>query len=840
MHLRQLIVVSATMLMPAVSYAAPFETAQLFSAEDSAGFAIASFDEAVAAAKASMMGEPNKALENAVLAENLAANATVTDALATSLWLQGEALTRLNKPDEAAPIIERAIAALSGDASKLAGDLRLAQGRIQRVLGQDGAALESFQEAYKIFEPLGVARSQALALQSIGTLYDNAHQYERVIEYYERASEAFSDGAMLDLVSLNNRANAYREMRRFEDAHLMLEGALEMAEQSGSNMLQARILTNVAVLEVRHGELEAAEEAIERGFKKADNDDARGWAPFLWGARSELEFERGNLIAAKNASEKTFEDVELDATPAPFRDFHEAGFKIYSQLGEHEIALAHLSAFKRLDDQGRDVAASANLALMNAEFEFANKELEIEKLRTAELQKNIELAQAREMQGLIIGVGTLTIVFCLLGFMAWAYRSARKSQQATEAFNKKLGTKNEELSATNTALEKANQAKMEFLATTSHEIRTPLNAIIGLSDVVLNGDAIIPQDREYLTMVNSAGKDLLHIVNDILDVSKLESGRLSINKEPVEIGPCLLNVAEIWRKAATEKNLEYVVEVEGDLGSFMTDGRLIRQVASNLISNAIKFTNEGKISVALTKAAGAGFEIKVSDTGIGVAPEQHEEIFEAFKQADGRLQRTYGGTGLGLAICKKITLALGGDTSIDSVLGAGSTFTVDIPAERQDEQSAGATDAPHISLPKTPDMNQSVDLGTLRVLIVEDNATNATVINAFLCDQVARIHIVENGALAVEAVQKEEFDVILMDKQMPVMDGIMATKAIRKLPTAIRDIPIIAVTADAFDGASEHVLRNGMDGFVAKPVEAKILTDAILTALQEKRYAAAS
>ena len=830
------VILAVFLLAAAIANASAF--AQEQSASGAAQNIEQSFEESVAAAKASMAGAPMQALDNAQLAETLAAKSDIPNALTTALWLQSEALTRLNRADEAQPIVERAIALIEDEKSKLAGDLLLARGRIERVLSQEGNALESFQAAYRIFETLDEKRSQALALQSIGTLYDSARQYERVIEYYERASDAFSDGAILDLVSLNNRANAFRELERYDEARQMLDEALAMAKKSSSALLQVRILTNIAVLNVRRGEFDAAEEAIKEGFVHAKSDDAKGWTPFLWGASAELELARDRIAAAHIAVEKAFEGVDLQSTPTPFRDFHEAAYRIYEKRNETTAALAHLVAFKRLDDQGREVAASANLALMNTEFEFANKELQILTLRADKLQNEAALADAQKRQERYVLIGLALLGTVLIAFLAFAYRSARSAANAARAFNKELETKNAELGNTNIALEEANQAKLEFLAVTSHEIRTPLNAIIGLSDVVLNGDAIIPKDREYLEMVNSAGKHLLTIVNDILDVSKLEAGHLVIENSSLDVGACVLNVAEIWRKAAEDKGLKFDVNVPNDMGQFVSDGRLIRQVVSNLLSNAVKFTNEGQIAVQLRTRENIGFEIEIADSGIGVAPEKRDEIFEAFKQADGRLQRNYGGTGLGLAIVKKIANALGGDATIESESGAGSTFTVFVPAERA---TVSTETSPAQEKPLVNALDSSVisDLSALKILIAEDNQTNAMVIRAYLQNEVARIEIVENGALAVDAVQSGEYDLVLMDKQMPVMDGIAATKAIRGLPMPVSDIPIIAVTADAFEGARENVLESGMDEFISKPLNPDILKETITKTLAVKSRKAA-
>jgi signal transduction histidine kinase/ActR/RegA family two-component response regulator len=799
---------------------------------------IVTFTDSIEIAKTEMAGAPLTALQHAQEAERLAHDAAEPHALETALWLQGEALTRLNRPDEAQPVIERAIAQLSDESSKLAGDLLLARGRIERVLSEEGKALESFQAAYKVFEPLGEARSQALALQSIGTLYDSARQYERVIEYYQRASGVFSDGAILDLVSLNNRANAYRELEHYDEARVMLTEALAMAEASGSALLQARILTNLAVLEARSGNFDAAEDAAKRGFEQAAHDQAKGWAPFVWGARAELEMARGRTDAALAAIERAFEGADLENTPAPFRDFHETAYRAFKKAGDSPKALAHLAAFKRLDDQGRSVAASANLALMNAEFEFANKELQIQTLRADQLEKDAALATSKERQRRIIFLALLSLGIGLVAFLGFAYRSARKAERVATAFNEELEQKNTQLGETNIALQKANQAKLEFLAVTSHEIRTPLNAIIGFSDVVLAGERVQPQDREYLEMVHSAGTNLLSIVNDILDVSKLESGRLIVERAPMDVGGCILNVAEIWRKAAEDKGLDFNVDVCEGRDYFICDGRLIRQVVSNLLSNAVKFTNAGGVSVRFRPADDGGFHIEVTDTGVGIAPEKRDEIFETFKQADGHLQRDYGGTGLGLAIVRKIAEELGGSVALQSEKGFGSTFAVLIPAEKATlDQSADYRERDTDAHDRA--VGTQIEFGELNVLIVENNATNAALMRAFLQHDVQSIEVVENGALAVDAVEAGSFDIVLMDKQMPVMDGVEATRAIRSLLGPARNIPIVAVTAEAFDDTRKQVLESGMDGFVSKPLDAATLKDAIATTLESRSRRAA-
>lgn len=837
-----------TSFMASVVYATAADaeqvTAEPVSSAIEAGLSLR-FEEEITTAKKSMMGAPQTALDAARRAETLAKNENFgTDkkqALATSLWLQAESLTRLNKPEKAAPIIERAMLQLDDRQSKLGGDLLLSKGRLSRVLGRDDEALNSFQSAFAIFEEIGANRSQAIALQGIGTLYDDAHQYRRMIEYYAKASEVFSDDAMLDLVSLNNRANAFRELGEFDKAHALSSQALGMAVESGSEMLQARILTNIAVIEIRAGHFDDAATAIEEGLIKIENPEAEGWAPFLWGAKAELELARGDLSAAEQAINKAFADMDISTTTAPFRDFHETASVIYHKQGSSDLALQHHQAFKKLDDQGRDVAASANLAILNAEFDLAAKELEIEKLNSGQLERDIALGTARERQKEIVALSLIFIGIGAVLFLVRVNLSARKTQRITSALNSKLESKNTELAETNIQLEKASQAKMEFLATTSHEIRTPLNAINGLTDVVLNADTIAPLDREYLEIVNSSGKHLLCIVNDILDYSRLETGRLPIEEKPLNVTDTLLDVAELWRKPAEEKGLAFTVNAATSDRQYTTDDRLLRQILSNLISNAVKYTNEGEITVGIEATEETGFEISVADTGVGVAPELHEQIFESFRQADNSKSRAYEGAGLGLAIVKKIADALGGDIVMESAVDVGTKFVVSIPAKPyQPANDEGVEmEIEEVKSLLTAEEEQDL-LSGLNILVAEDNANNALLIRAMLKGRVSSVEVVENGAEALKAVQVRNFDLILMDKRMPVMDGIEASKSIRSLPLPCHTIPIIAITADVFLGSREEILANGMDECIVKPVDADVLYAVIAKCMSADRKALAS
>ena len=438
----------------------------------------------------------------------------------------------------------------------------------------------------------------------------------------------------------------------------------------------------------------------------------------------------------------------------------------------------------------------------------------------------------RQTQTMFIGLAVLGLG--VIAFVVWRYVSLQKNQRLTQALNTELEEKNAELVLSNTELEKANQAKMEFLAITSHEVRTPLNAIISLTEIILAGKEFTHNDRDYLEVVNASGKNLLHILDDILDVAKLDAGRFKINLRPLDIADCVLDVGELWRNVAMEKGLGYGIDIDETLGAYLCDERLIRQIASNLLSNAIKFTPEGKVSLQL-KASNEGFAISVRDTGIGIAPDQQTVIFESFRQANDRSDRTYGGTGLGLAICKKITDAVGGTLHVVSQPGEGAVFTVRIPAKKcaaVEGDGAREKSPPAVEAPRSAVQDE---LSVLRILLAEDNPANALVTCAMLSGQVAQIEVVENGEEAVKAVQERSFDVILMDKQMPVMDGAVATQKIRALPAPNCNIPIIGLTAFVQTNSKENCLGAGMDEYLTKPVPSEKLKSAIVNTIKARR-----
>ncbi|MBS0334018.1 MAG: response regulator [Proteobacteria bacterium] len=405
----------------------------------------------------------------------------------------------------------------------------------------------------------------------------------------------------------------------------------------------------------------------------------------------------------------------------------------------------------------------------------------------------------------------------------------------TASFNHllgKLGKREEDLKAAMRDLESARDAanaanvlKTQFLANMSHEIRTPLNGVLAMAEVMSMGELAEVQ-RERLGIIRQSGSLLLAVLNDVLDLSKIEAGKLSLVKEDFELGPTLSPTAETFRVLAKNKGLDFRFEIAPDAeGWWRGDPDRLRQIVGNLLSNAVKFTPQGAVEGRVEVAAnGEALRLVVRDSGVGIAPEKLPALFEKFTQADNSATRRFGGTGLGLAICRELTQMMGGSIDVESREGHGSTFTLELPLSRGEDLGQ-------------PPVEASVDDGerNIRLLAAEDNPTNRQVLAAVMESLGIDIDIVGDGKQAVDAWKVGGYDLILMDIQMPVMDGIDAAREIRRVETAThrRRTPIVALTANALTHQVDEYMAAGMDGHVAKPIEIAKLYEAISAALNE-------
>lgn len=390
----------------------------------------------------------------------------------------------------------------------------------------------------------------------------------------------------------------------------------------------------------------------------------------------------------------------------------------------------------------------------------------------------------------------LVTIAGLIGYAIDAVRVMRKSAQALER-------------AEIEALE-ASRAKSDFLAMMSHELRTPMNGMLGLAHA-LRGTNLDARQMDYLDTIEQSGHGLMTILNDILDLSKVEAGKLVLDVAPFDIRKSVSQIRLVWRETALLKGVELAVEIDPATPAWLAgDDARVRQILRNLISNALKFTDAGRVVIRVAPngpGEGDGIALSVSDTGVGMDAAQVAQLFTPFVQGDRTTARRFGGTGLGLAICRRLAEQMGGEIGVESALGEGSIFTARLPLPAAAAPENASDDA------------AAADLTGARVLVVDDNAINQTVARAILEAAGVLVATAADGHTALARLRVEDFDVVLMDVHMPVMDGVETVRRIRAGEGGRVDLPVVALTADAMVGDAERLLAQGFDDAHPKPIQ---------------------
>lgn len=391
----------------------------------------------------------------------------------------------------------------------------------------------------------------------------------------------------------------------------------------------------------------------------------------------------------------------------------------------------------------------------------------------------------------------------------------RQEQEST-----KLRELNNALDEARIQAEQATRTKSQFLATMSHEVRTPMNGVLGMLEVAMSAD-LPPETRDQIITAHESASSLLRILNDILDYSKIEAGQLEIESLVFSPRQVVDEVASMLEAQVRQKRLKLKLSLAPSIPEWISgDPTRFRQILTNLVGNAIKFTDEGSIGITATfigDAAGDRLRLEVTDTGIGMDEDTRQRLFVRFNQADASTTRRFGGTGLGLAICRELVNQMKGDIGVDSTPGEGSTFWFELPA-RAESEPENLNDSQPISLD---------DIKPARILVAEDNPVNQKVLRLYLKPYGHDLTFVENGAEAVDALENERFDLVLMDVSMPVMDGPSATRIIRGRAGPSSQTPIIALTANAMAGDRDIYLAAGMNDYLSKPVSTRKLVEMI-------------
>ena len=461
-------------------------------------------------------------------------------------------------------------------------------------------------------------------------------------------------------------------------------------------------------------------------------------------------------------------------------------------------------AFYSNDSQNFEQATQSQLMSFNINFGGQQWVIKLA------LKENYISQQNIEMSLFLLMLQTAVCLLIIVVLMLFNQQQLALSRQVAERTSSLVKAKKQS--------DLANSAKSQFLANMSHEIRTPLNAIIGLSSLAKKDDDA-QKLFSYIKKIYSSSNSLLNLINDVLDISKIESQHLILESIAFDPKALVTRIDTMFEQSAKNKNIEWILKCNLPVDTwFLGDAMRIEQILLNLCSNAIKFTNEGSVTLDIdtefVSANKVKLSIAVSDTGIGIEKNQHNTLFNAFTQADSSTSRKFGGTGLGLTIAKELCLLMGGTLNLKSELGEGSTFTFAVNL---------TTSEPDIE-PEA--ISKDIDITSLNILVAEDNPVNQMVIKAMLGSLGIIPHLVENGEEAVNIIKEQHFDLVLMDCQMPVMDGYKATELIRAFKSQ-HTLPIIALTADAMPEDKIKAKKAGFTEHLAKPIELAKLTECL-------------
>ncbi len=526
------------------------------------------------------------------------------------------------------------------------------------------------------------------------------------------------------------------------------------------------------------------------------------------------------LAAQKGLAHKNYPSITfLDS-----KNNYEVLYQSYEKLGNTVKAYEAYKNFVKVNDSMASLRNSQEVTRLELENNFQQERyadsLEVVKQNLKrELEFQEKIHQGKTSRNILLGLGLIAVIIAIGLFSK--LRFSRKTQKILEEKNHQIETEKEKALA-------SEKAKHQFLANMSHEIRTPMNAIKGMTDILLRRKPKKEQ-LEYLNGIKESSDSLLVIINDILDISKIEAGKIELEKIPFSVEQVLSNVDTIMKFKAEEKGLKLKSAMPKALPTVIGDPSRLRQILVNLISNAIKFTEKGTVTTSANiephpDSRYITLHFTVSDTGIGIAPERFDKIFESFEQAYADTSRKFGGTGLGLSISKKLVELHKGRIWVESRKGAGSDFHFTCAYLVGEEIHGEATH------PRVREQEKMIQhLIGIKILLVEDNTFNAIVAQEELEDGIPEVtvDVAENGAIAIQKINETDYDIVLMDVQMPIMNGYETTKAIREMPDEKSHLPIIAMTANVLKEEIAQCYEAGMNDFIGKPFHTPDLLEKI-------------
>ncbi len=729
--------------------------------------------------------------------------------MANADWLRGEAYLRVDDIKNAALSISRAkkLALQLKPSGRLYGDILLSSGGIHQSRGEPALALADYQGAHRVYSSIGDTRQQAVTRVTMGLLYYDAKDLNSALKYLDQAQDIYSSDAALSVSIFNNRGLIMQDLGRFRDSEIQYAKALALADRMGSALLRARILGNIARVRLKAGDVGGADAVIRRGYALTGDGEAAVWRSQFVGLAAQAALQHHAYAHAATLIGERFEGVDPDTTTLTFREAHQTAYEAYRAIGDTEHALVHLAALKRLDDKATALATSSNTALMAARFDFANQALKIAKLQAEDLRRSVAFQRARAQSQRTIFLGAAGSSVVVIGLLVLALVIGRRARRKVDAANA-------DLAVTNASLARALAAKTEFLATTSHEIRTPLNGILGMTQVMLADPRLSPDLRDRIGIVHGAGTTMRTLVDDILDVAKMETGKLTLEHIAFDLAETIAGATRMWEDQARAKGVGFTVDLADCPGRIMGDPARVRQIMFNLLSNALKFTPSGAVRLRVAAVSPQDYAIAISDSGIGIAAAQQEVIFESFRQADAGTTRRFGGTGLGLAICRNLARAMGGDIAVASREGEGATFTVTLPLVHAE--------------PIVPPCAAASQGDGPVLLVVDRSPIGRSMFRTLLAPHVGSVRCAASMDEAVGCIAAGGIAQVLLD-EATVRDAGDPVETVSAIAAAAR--PHGTGVALLWQGADEegcrHLAQTGIAHVIAKPIGGGALAAAI-------------
>ena len=684
--------------------------------------------------------------------------------------------------------------------------------------GDYSNALDYYERSSKIYSEIGELVEKTLVLSSTGAIYDRLGETELALKIYLEALALQQNTTQFKnlTATLNNIAVIYAKKNDLDKQIQYLQEALNIAETHHlKNQITVNLIKGIGDNFNKRKEIEKSIEYYKKGLALSEElVDNSGTSANLAGLAADY-FELGRIREAKEFALRSFAFANKIDFPIDIENSSKILGNIYEKQGDYRRALEMFKIAKQTRDTINRQENQKSVIRHQFQSEYDKKEFSIkaeQETKDAIAQKELQ-KQKLLKNGFLAGFG-IVLLFALIFFRQ---RNHIKKGNAALKIAKERA-------------EQSEQFKQQFLANMSHEIRTPMNAVMGMTSLVL--DTPLKENQKfYLEGIKKSSDNLLHIINDILDLSKIEAGKMDLEKIDFSLSAVVEQVKQTLLHRAEEKGLELLIDIESGISDVVVGdpGRLI-QILINLTGNAIKFTEKGSVTIEIKNGvSSADYKFSIIDTGIGIPKNKLKTVFESFSQVNASDTRKYGGTGLGLSISRQLVELMGGKISVESTEGSGTTFSFEVSLEK------GSADKLADRLASEENVDGTI-LNGLNILIIDDNEYNRIVAKDTLeSKSKAWIMAVGSAQEGFKLLQEKKFDIVLMDVQMPLMNGFEATQHIRtKLSAPLKNIPIIALTASVLRTDIDKCKNAGMNSYIPKPFKASQLIKGIAGVLNIK------